>query len=400
MSEELDLQAIIDAIKSCLPPELKYPVGLHEPVFCGNEWRYIKECLDTTWVSSAGKYVDQFEAMLAEFTGVKHAVAVVNGTAALHICLRLAGVEPGDEVIVPALTFVATANAVTYCDAVPHFADIEERTLGLDPHKLENYLKQITVISAGRCINKSTGRTIKAIIAMHTFGHPVDLDPLLEVCRRFHLVLIEDAAESLGSFYKGRHTGNWGKLSAISFNGNKIVTTGGGGAILTNDQELGKAAKHITTTAKVPHKWEFFHDQVGFNYRLPNINAALGCAQMEQLPKFLEHKRALAERYRQAFINIKWVNFFDEPIFARSNYWLNVLLLDEGYSGQREAILEATNKAGIMTRPAWEAMHWLPMFAYCPKMELSIVENIVSRLINLPSSSFLYPNKGSDNGEC
>lgn len=396
MRKEPNIQAIIDAIKSCLPPDHEYPVGLHEPFFSGNEWSYIKDCLDTTWVSSVGKYVDQFEVMLAEYTGVKRVVVVVNGTAALHICLTLAGVEPGDEVIVPALTFVATANAVTYCGAVPHFVDIEERTLGLDPDKLDDYLKQVTVIRAGCCMNKHTGRAIKAIVAMHTFGHPVDLDPLLEVCRRFNLTLIEDAAESLGSFYKGRHTGNWGKLSALSFNGNKIITTGGGGAILTNDQELGKAAKHITTTAKVPHRWEFYHDQVGYNYRLPNINAALGCAQMEQLPSFLKQKRSLAGRYRKAFSTIDCVSFFEEPDFARSNYWLNVLLLDDGYKGQREPILETTNKAGIMTRPAWEAMHRLPMYAQCPRADLSVLENITTRLINLPSSPFLNKNEGSE----
>lgn len=390
MNEEIDIPAVINAIKSCLPPGQKYPVGLHEPFFSGNEWTYIKECLDTTWVSSAGKYVDRFEEMLAGYTGVKRAVAVVNGTAALHICLKLAGVQPGDEVLIPTLTFVATANAVAYCGAVPHFADIEERTLGLDPLKLEDYLKQIAVLKTGQCINKNSGRVIKAVVAMHTFGHPVDLDPLAEVCRHFHLELIEDAAESLGTFYKGRHTGNWGILSALSFNGNKIVTTGGGGAILTNNQELGQKAKHITTTAKVPHRWKFYHDQVGYNYRLPNINAALGCAQMEQLPLFLEKKRALAGLYRQALAGIEGIKVFEEPAFARSNYWLNLILLNVRHTGQRDILLEATNNAGIATRPVWELMHRLPMFATCPRMDLGVSESVSARLINLPSSHFLY----------
>jgi len=389
LKKDLEIPAIINAIKRSLSPGLKYPVGLHEPNISGNEWNYVKDCLDSTWVSSVGKYVDKFEEMIAAFTGVKCAVAVVNGTAALHICLRLAGVEPGDEVLVPALTFVATANAVSYCGAVPHFVDIEEYTLGLDPRKLEDHLQQVAVIRDGCCINRYTGRKMKAVVAMHAFGHPVDLDPLVETCRRFHLELIEDAAESLGSFYKERHTGNWGVLSALSFNGNKIVTTGGGGAILTNNPELAKKAKHLTTTAKVFHRWAYYHDQVGYNYRLPNINAALGCAQMEQLPKFLEQKRALAERYRQSFSGIRGIRFFNEPAFARSNYWLNVLLLEDDYADRRDALLEATHEAGIATRPAWEAMHRLPMFKDCPRMDLSTVENITSRLINLPSSSFL-----------
>ena len=388
MTDIRNIQAIIKAIKKTIPTDHS-PIGLHEPYLKGNEWSYVKDCLDTGWVSSAGKYVDKFEAMLAEYTGVKRAVAVVNGTAALHICLKLSGVEPNDEVLLPALTFVATANAVAYCGAVPHFVDSEERTLGLDPLKLEGHLAQISTIKSHQCFNKITGRRIKAVLPVHLFGHPVDLDPLLDVCKRFHLELIEDAAESLGSFYKGLHTGNWGKLSALSFNGNKTITTGGGGAILTNDEELGKLAKHITTTAKVPHKWEYYHDQVGYNYRLPNLNAALGCAQMEQLPTFLEKKRVLAERYRQALAGIDGVRVFVEPEFAKSNYWLNILLLEEEYVHYKEKLLEATNSNGIMTRPAWTLMHKLPMFKDCPKMELTVSEGLEALMINLPSSVFL-----------
>lgn len=379
---------VIQALKKALP-EGSGPVGLHEPLFCGNEWAYVKECLDTAWVSSVGKFVDRFEDMLAGYTGAKRAVAVVNGTAALHICLKLAGVECNDEIIIPALTFVATANAVSYCGAIPHFADSEERTLGLDPFKFEDHLKEIGKTTPGGCVNRKTGRRIKAVVPMHAFGHPVDMAPLIEVSRRFNLEVVEDAAESLGSFYRGRHTGNFGRLSALSFNGNKIITTGGGGAILTNDEELGRLAKHITTTAKIPHRWSYAHDMVGYNYRLPNFNAALGCAQIEQLPAFLEKKRALAERYRSAFEGVSGIRFFSECDFASSNYWLNALMLEEPSAWERDEILELTNSAGIMTRPAWTLMHRLPMFADCPRMDLSSSESLERRLINIPSSAVL-----------
>ena len=384
----LDLQRIVNALDTVLA-DVKRPIALHEPCFLGNEWAYVKDCLDTGWVSSVGKYVDKFEAMLAEFTGVKRAVAVVNGTAALHICLKLAGVEQGDEVLIPTLTFVATANAVTYCGATPHFVDSEERTLGLDPKKLSVYLDDIAEIRSDGCINRQTGHRIKAVMPMHIFGHPVDLNPLIELCRQYKLELVEDAAESLGSFYKGRHTGNWGNVSAVSFNGNKTITTGGGGAILTNDQKLGELAKHLTTTARVPLRWKIQHDQIGYNYRLPNINAALGCAQLEKLPGFLKRKRRLAENYSNAFSNIEGVQFFVEPDFAKSNYWLNTLLLNTKFSKQRDELLEMTNDLGIMTRPVWTLMHKLPMFENCPRMDLNIAENLEKRIINLPSSAIL-----------
>jgi len=381
--------AIINALKAVLPAG-GGAIPLHEPSFRGNEWKYVKECLDTGWVSSVGKFVDRFEQQLADYTGVKHAVAVVNGTAALHVCLKLAGVEQGDEVLMPTLTFIATANAVSYCSAVPHFVDSDETTLGLDPQKLDLYLQEIAEVRPAGCFNKKTGRRLKAVLPMHAFGHPVDLDPLVEVCRRYQLELVEDAAESLGSYYKGKHTGNWGKVSALSFNGNKIITTGGGGAILTNDERLGKLAKHLTTTARVPHKWSFIHDQIGFNYRLPNINAALGCAQLEQLPGFIKNKRALAENYRKAFIGIDGIQFFTEPGFARSNYWLNVLLLNKDFADQRDSLLEASNSQGIMARPVWMLMHELEIYKSCPKMDsLSAAEDIEQRLINIPSSAKL-----------
>ncbi|OPY16640.1 MAG: putative pyridoxal phosphate-dependent aminotransferase EpsN [Syntrophus sp. PtaB.Bin075] len=385
---ELDIERIINALKSVMPAG-KTHVALHEPCLRGNEKTYLNDCLDSTFVSYVGNYVEKFEAMLAEFTGVKKAVVVVNGTAALHIALKLAGVEPGDEVLTPALTFVATANAVTYCSAIPHFVDSEERTLGLDPFKLRDYLNDITILNKSGCINKYTGRRLKAVIPMHTFGHPVDLDPLEDICNEFNIVMIEDAAESLGSYYKGKHTGNRGKLSILSFNGNKTITTGGGGAVITNDENLGKLAKHLTTTAKISHRWEYKHDHIGYNYRLPSINAALGCAQMEQLPMFLEKKRKLAESYRKAFQGIEGLSFFSEHSFARSNYWLNVLLLDEAFSDKRDEVLAKTNDAGIMTRPAWTPMHKLAMFENSPKMDLRVAESLEQRLINIPSSATL-----------
>lgn len=382
------IKIICEVLQNILPAK-HGRVSLHEPCFSGNEWSYVKECLDTGWVSSVGKFVDRFEEDLAAYTGVKHVIAVVNGTAALHMCLLLAGVKTNDEVLMPTFTFIATANAISYCGAVPHFIDSEESTLGADPRKLKIYLKEITEQRSDGCYNRQTGRRIKAIVPMHTFGHPVDLDELAKVCQSFGITLIEDAAESLGSFYKGRHTGQWGLLSAISFNGNKTITTGGGGAILTNDEELGRLAKHITTTAKTPHRWEFNHDMVGYNYRMPNINAAMGCAQLEQLPSFLAAKRALAERYRESFAGIPGIRFFAEPANSQSNYWLNTLLLDEDCAEQRDALLKATNDADIMTRPAWTLMHKLPMFCHCPKMDLSVAESLERCLINIPSSAIL-----------
>jgi perosamine synthetase len=383
-----NINEVIDALQEVLSNGKK-TVALHEPFFSGNEWSYVKDCLDTGWVSSVGKYVDQFEEMLEDFTGVKKAIAVVNGTAALHLCLKLVGVDPGDEVLVPTLTFVGTANAVAYCGAIPHFVDCEQRTLGLDSEKLKEHLLDVCEERSEGGFNKQTGRRIKAVIPMHTFGHPVDLDPLMDICIGYKLELVEDAAESLGSYYKGRHTGNFGKVAACSFNGNKTITTGGGGAILTNDEELGQLAKHLTTTARVPHPWAIQHDRIGYNYRLPNINAALGCAQMEKLPEFLRAKRNLAEKYRKVFQGLDGIRFFTEPEFAKSNYWLNILLLDEDNLNQLDVLLEVTNSLGIMTRPVWTLMHRLPMFEECPRMNLSEAESLESRLINIPSSVFL-----------
>jgi len=382
----------IDAILGVLTELVPVNAALHEPEFSGNEWAYVKECLDTGWVSSAGHYIDRFENALSTFTGSDHAIATVNGTAALHTCLMLAGVMAGDEVIVPALTFVATANAVSYMGAHPHFADNEERTLGLDVDKLETHLTEITEIKDGACINRLTGNRISALVCMHTFGHPSDLDALVDICGRFCITLIEDAAESLGSFYKGRHTGNHGQLAALSFNGNKIITTGGGGAVLTNDKKLAAAAKHLTTTAKQVHAFEFIHDQTGYNYRLPNINAALGLAQLEQLPLMLDRKRSLATAYCDAFKDIRGLRFFEEPENCRSNYWLNTLILDQNRRDIRDDVLSAVNTAGFGCRPAWRPMHMLKPYHDCPRMNLSGTEDLYGRIINIPSSAALAGN--------
>lgn len=385
MSSEL-VQAIRTAISKVVGPG---PAALHEPCFRGNEWSYLKECLDSTFVSSVGKFVDRFEADLAAYTGAKHAVAVVNGTAALQVALRLAGVQRDDEVLVPALTFVATANAVSYCGATPHFVECEERTLGVDPHALRDYLESITELRGGQCVNRRTSHVIRVLAPMHTFGHPVDIEGVLAVARDFHLAIVEDAAESLGSTVAGRHTGTFGLMGTLSFNGNKTITTGGGGAILTNDPKLAKLAKHLTTTAKVPHRWEYVHDEIGYNYRLPNLNAALGCAQLEQLPQFLAAKRWLFERYREAFANVDRVRIVAEPDGCRSNYWLQTLLLDESAANHRDAILAATNDSGFMTRPTWTLLHRLAPFSACPRMELPVAESLEGRVINLPSSASL-----------
>ncbi len=384
VQESLNMEKLLCALRKVLPEGESYP--LHEPLFCGNENKYVQECIDTAWVSSVGKFVDRFEADLAAYTGVKRAVAVVNGTAALHVCLILSNVQPNDEVLVPALTFIATANAVTYCHAIPHFVDSAYDTLGIDPDAIEAYLSEIGDLRADGCYNKKTGRRIRAVVPMHAFGHPVDMDKMIAVCEKYQLALIEDAAESIGSLYKGRHTGNFGQISAMSFNGNKTITTGGGGAVLTNDEELGKLAKHITTQAKIPHRWAYAHDRIGYNYRMPNINAGLGCAQLEKLLEYVEKKRRLAEKYRKALDGVPGVRFFVEPEFAKSNYWLNAILLDEGVANKRDHVLETLNDAGVGSRPIWELMYTMPMFTDCPRMDCKVAEDIGKRLINLPSS--------------
>ena len=358
-------------------------IFLHEPCFIGNEKKYLNECIDSTFVSSVGKFVDRFEEMVAEYTGAWKAVVCVNGTNALHMAMLLAGVEAGDEVLTQPLTFIATANAIRYIGAKPVFLDVDRDTMGLSPLKMEEWLKENAEVQSGECINKYTGRRIKACVPMHTFGHPVHLDELVELCEKYHIRLVEDAAESLGSFYKGRHTGTIGKVGLISFNGNKTITTGGGGMLLFMDEELGKYAKHLTTQAKVPHRWEFVHDHVGYNYRMPNINAALGCAQMEHLQEFVDNKRELAFQYADFFSNTG-IAFFTEPENCRSNYWLNVILLQD--KTHRDLFLEETNGQGIMTRPVWQLMNRLPMFRDCLCGDLSNAEWLEERVVNIPSS--------------
>jgi perosamine synthetase len=365
------------------------PAALHEPRFAGNEWRYLRECLDSTFVSSVGPFVPRFEAQLAAYTGARYAVAVTNGTAALHLALRLARVGSNDEVLIPALTFVATANAVTYCGAVPHFVDSETSTFGVDARALREYLRASVVLRGGECVNRASGRVIRALVPMHVFGHPADIDELLAVAAEFHLALVEDAAESLGSTRGGRHTGTFGLLGTLSFNGNKTVTTAGGGAILTNDERLAARARHLATTAKVPHRWEYRHDEVAYNYRMPNLNAALGCAQLEQLPGFLESKRGLFREYEAALANTAGARLVAEPADCRSNYWLQTLLLDQTNIGLRDEILAAANDAGFAIRPAWTPMHRLPAFDGCPRMPLAVAESLERRIINLPSSAHL-----------
>ena len=376
----------IDAIRLVVGPG---PVALHEPRFDGNEWLYLKECLDSNYVSSVGKFVDQFEQSLVNYTGAKYAISVVNGTAALQIALKLAGVNSGEEVLLPALTFVATANAISYLGAIPHFVDSEESSLGIDVLKLREYLSANTEEQSGLCVNKSTNRVIRALVPMHTFGHPSDLEQLLSIARDFNLVLVEDAAESLGSFYKGQHTGTFGLLGSLSFNGNKTITTGGGGAILTNDEALARRAKHLTTTAKISHKWEFDHDEIGYNYRMPNINAALGCAQIEKLPEKIIAKRELFKRYKEEFKLISGASIFEESSNSQSNYWLQTLLLEDDSLSLRDSLLDASNNVGIMTRPAWKLISNIAPYDNSPAMSLEGANSLYRRAINLPSSPAL-----------
>ncbi|TLD41234.1 MAG: LegC family aminotransferase [Candidatus Jettenia ecosi] len=359
-------------------------IALHEPRFTGNEKKYLAECIDTTFVSSVGKFVDRFEEMIAAYTGVSKAVACVNGTNALHLALLLIGVEREDEVITQSLTFIAIANAISYRGAYPVFLDVDCETMGLSPAAVEEWLMKNAEMRGDQCYNKQTGRRIKACVPMHTFGHPVRLDELVALCHRYHIELVEDAAESLGSFYKERHTGTFGKVGALSFNGNKTITTGGGGMLLCNDLALAKHAKHLTTQAKLPHAWEFVHDHIGYNYRMPNINAALGCAQMERLKEIIENKRELAHLYAKFFHQIG-VQIFIEPQNCRSNYWLNVLILKN--KNERDVFLNLTNNEEVMTRPVWCPIHKLPMFATCQTDHLTNTQWFEERVVNIPSSA-------------
>ncbi len=364
-------------------------IPLHEPRFVGNEKQYLLNVIDSTFVSSVGPYVAEFENKIADYCGVKHAVATVNGTAALHIALLLAGVESGEEVITQAVTFVATCNAINYCGAEPVFVDIDADTLGLSASAVAEFLAHHCERFDDGVYNKISGKRIAACLPMHTFGHPCDMTGLLRVCEEYGIPIVEDAAEALGSWVSGverKHCGSFGKLGVLSFNGNKIITTGGGGMILTNDDALAKQAKHLTTTAKLPHAWKFEHDQVGYNYRMPNLNAALGLAQLEQLPNFVERKRALAVRYLD-WAHANGAQVVVEPSGTQANYWLNALLLDD--LTQRDAFLEYSNAQGVMTRPLWELMPDLSMYRYCQTDGLSQSRRLAQRLVNVPSSVIL-----------
>jgi len=375
-------EEIVSFIKSLYPTE--NPVPLHAPRFTGNEKKYLIDCIDTTYVSYVGQYVTRFEDEIRQYTGAKYAIAVSSGTAALHVSLLLAEVMPGDEVITQPLTFVATANAIAYCSADPVFVDVEQSTLGLDPDKLNEFLINNGMLkSDGRCYNKTTGRKIAACVPMHTFGHPVRIDRITEICQKYHIPVVEDAAEALGSFYDGQHAGTFGDFGILSFNGNKPVTTGGGGMIITNDEALAAKAKHLTTTAKLPHPWEFVHDEVGYNYRMPNINAAVGCAQMECFSGVLENKRATAQMYDQFFQEIN-IPFIIEPARAQSNYWLNAIVLKDRQ--ERDRFLSFATEKGIQARPIWALMSNLPMYRHCQCTFLETSHFLEDRLVNIPSS--------------
>ena len=378
------MQKVVDFIKETF--NTKEFIALHEPRFIGNEKKYLNDCIDSTFVSSVGKYVDRFEKEFASFVGAKYAIATVNGTAALHISLLLANVKKDDEVITQPLTFIATCNAISYIGAKPVFVDVDLDTMGLSPESLKDFLEANCEIINNQCINKTTNKIIKACVPMHTFGHPCKIEEIKEICDIWNITLVEDAAESLGSFYKDKHTGTFGKVGAFSFNGNKIITSGGGGVIVTDDEQIAKRAKHITTTAKIPHPYEYVHDEIAYNYRLPNINAALLVAQMENLEKFLESKRELASTYEK-FFKTSNIDFIKEPKDSKSNYWLQAILLND--LKQRDEFLEFTNKNGVMTRPIWRLMNELEMYKDCQKDELKNAKYLEQRVVNIPSSVIL-----------
>lgn len=361
-------------------------IPLHQPYFGGNEKKYLEDCIDSTFVSSVGKYVSLFEKKIKDFTGIKYAVATVNGTAALHLALMLSGATKGDEVITQPLTFIATVNAINYCGASPVFIDVDRLTLGLSPQKLKDFLNKNTFTKKdGFCYNKKTKKRISACLPMHTFGHPARIDELVEICQDFNIMLVEDAAESIGSYYKEKHTGRFGSFGILSFNGNKTITTGGGGMILTNNTDMAVRAKHLTTTARVEQNYEFIHDETGFNYRMPNINAALGLAQLEQLPGILKKKRELANKYKRFFYN-EGIEYFSEPEDSKSNYWLNTIIIRD--KEEKFKFLKFTNDKGVNTRPAWELLNRLDMYSDCQTENIETANWLADRIVNIPSSVF------------
>ena len=383
-------QEFLAILKSVLGESGSSPIALHEPNIGQRENELVSKCLASGWVSSVGEYISEFEQGLAKFTNSKHAIAVVNGTAALHLALHSVGVKPGDEVLVPTLSFVATANAVSHCGAIPHFVDSDPETLGLDPFALREHLRANASLRDGELHNTSTGRRISAVVPMHTFGHPMQIEALIDVAKEFNLVVVEDAAESIGSYVGTTHTGTFGRCSSLSFNGNKTITTGGGGAILTNDAELAQRIRHLATTAKMPHDYEYIHDAVAFNYRMPNINAALGCAQLSRLDDFLSAKRVLAKKYSEGFSSARSMQFVAEPHGTTSNYWLNTIRLNKPDLSLRDELLVAARASGYMCRPAWNLLHTLPMYESSPRAKLPVAQNLWQSLINIPSSARHY----------
>jgi aminotransferase in exopolysaccharide biosynthesis len=381
MTNKITFQEIVGFIKSLYPND--NPIPLHAPRFLGREKEYLTKCIDTTFVSYVGQFVNDFEEHIKRLTGAKHAIAIVNGTCALKLLLIAAGVKPGDEIITQAISFVATAAAIKHAGAEPIFIDVEEETLGMSPDSLRFFLKKNAVIKNKILINKKTGNRIFAVIPMHTFGHPVRIDEIANICLEYNILLIEDAAESLGSYYKNKHTGTFGKAAILSFNGNKIVTTGGGGMIISDDQELIDRARHLSTTAKKKHPWEFYHDMVGYNYRLPNINAAIGCAQMEYIEKTLKNKKETAALYKSYFSQSKYI-FIKEPEDSCSNYWLNGIIFKN--KEERDEFLEFSNANGVQTRPVWKLIPFLPPYKSCYLEKIPVSKILESRIVNLPSS--------------
>ena len=379
---------VVEFVRSIYGKEGVIP--LHNPLFIGNEKQYINECIDSTYVSSVGKFVDKFEEKIAEYTGSNYAVATTNGTSALHIAFLLSDVIEDDEVITQPLTFIATCNAISYCGANPIFIDVDKETMGLSPDSLNSFLSEHAVVKNNQCLNKTTGKIIKVCVPMHTLGHSCRISEIKEICDKYKIILIEDAAESLGSFYNGKHTGTYGSLGVLSFNGNKIITGGGGGCIITDDPVLAKKAKHLTTTAKVPHKWKYSHDMIGYNYRMPNLNAALLTSQLENLISFLSSKRNIAIAYKEFFKN-KPYRFIEEPVNSKSNYWLNAIIFKD--KEERDLFLHETNSKGVMTRPMWTLMNKLSMFQESQCGELSNAEWLEERVANIPSSMLIHSDK-------
>ncbi len=373
---------ILQSVKSVIKSK---KVGLHEPYLGENEKRYLKKCIESGYVSYLGEYVVNFEKKITDFTGAKYAITTNSGTSALHLACRLLEIDKNCEVLMPALSFIAPANAITYMNGTPHFVDIEEETLGIDPQKLRNYLRKITSITKSGCINKKTKKIIKAIMVIHAYGHPARIQEIVRIANEFKIKVIEDAAESLGSFFKNKHTGLFGDIGILSFNGNKVITTGGGGALLTKSKEFYEKAKHLSTQAKVKHKWEYIHDDIGYNFRMPNINAAIGCSQFDKISKLISYKRKLARKYEMIFRNLDNVKFFKEPKQSISNYWLNTIIIEKNFKSIRNDLLKRLHNNGYQARPLWEPLNRLKMYKTCPSDNLDVTNDIVSRTINLPS---------------